>query len=168
MAQFSGICQCGCGAHTLPSVTGTPLRFVRGHWSRKAKVDRYRKVLKDGSFTYLHRLKAERALGKPLPTGAHVHHTDPDHPDSSPLVICQDAAYHKLLHRRMRAKQAGGNPETDRYCPSYKEAKPFGAFGRDRTTSTGLAVRCMACNRARWMAYSETIYARRKSSRAAR
>ena len=47
---------------------------------------------------------AEKALGKPLPPEAKVHHHDPKQ-----LVICQDQAYHLLLHQRMRAYVACGH-----------------------------------------------------------
>ena len=54
----------------------------------------------------LHVLRAEKALGHPLPKGAVVHHVDGDvgNPNAR-LVICQDQAYHLLLHRRARELQ---------------------------------------------------------------
>ncbi len=59
-----------------------------------------------------HVLTAERALGKPLPAGAEVHHVNEVRSDNQPsnLVICQDRAYHKLLHLRTAALNACGNP----------------------------------------------------------
>ncbi|MFA4834804.1 MAG: hypothetical protein WC749_01860 [Dehalococcoidia bacterium] len=55
-----------------------------------------------------HVLKAEKALGKPLPKGAVVHHANGSR-DNGPLVICQDTAYHSLLHQRERALKACGH-----------------------------------------------------------
>ncbi len=54
---------------------------------------------------------AERALGKPLPAGAEVHHVNEIKHDNRPsnLVVCPDRAYHALLHRRARALDACGN-----------------------------------------------------------
>lgn len=54
---------------------------------------------------------AEQALGKKLPFGAEVHHVDenPSNNEPSNLVVCPDAAYHKLLHQRQRAFDACGN-----------------------------------------------------------
>lgn len=56
--------------------------------------------------TYEHIVVAERALGKPLPNGAVVHHVNLDTHDNRPcnLVICPDEAYHRLLHKRMRER----------------------------------------------------------------
>ncbi len=58
-----------------------------------------------------HILVAEKALGRPIPRKAHVHHVDenPLNNASNNLVICENAAYHKLLHRRMRAYKATGD-----------------------------------------------------------
>jgi len=63
----------------------------------------------NGEMVLAHRLRAERALGRPLPPGAVVHHADGSRSPDAPLVICQDQAYHLLLHRRMRVKAAGGD-----------------------------------------------------------
>lgn len=66
-------------------------------------VSGYVMVKHDGKLTYEHRVLAEKALGKPLPEGAIVHHTGA--PDDNygymKLVICPDQAYHTLLHKRM-------------------------------------------------------------------
>lgn len=59
-----------------------------------------------------HVIIAERALGKSLPKKAVVHHVNESPSDNSPtnLVICPDQRYHLLLHVRMRAMAACGNP----------------------------------------------------------
>ena len=97
----------------------------------------------------VHILRAERALGKPLPLGAKVHHADGavDAFDPfAPLVICQDEAYHKLLHLRMKIRAAGGNPNTDKVCSVCKQAKPLNAFGIDRQGPLGRQGTCKACS----------------------
>lgn len=59
---------------------------------------------------------AEKALGKKLPIGAVVHHADENKLNNANdnLVICPNADYHKLLHARQRAVDAG-------YPPSYRK-----------------------------------------------
>lgn len=69
-----------------------------------------------------HVIVAEHFLGKPLPCGAEVHHVNENRSDNRPenLVICPSKAYHKLLHTRMRAIEACGNPSY-RKCPFCKQ-----------------------------------------------
>lgn len=64
-------------------------------------------------------------MGKPLPRGAEVHHVDRNRYNNSPsnLVVCQDHAYHMLLHARQRVVDAGGNPNTQRICLTCKALK---------------------------------------------
>ena len=49
-----------------------------------------------------HILIAEKALGKSLPENSVIHHANGTR-NSGTIVICQDRAYHNLLHQRMRA-----------------------------------------------------------------
>lgn len=78
----------------------------------KARGDGYVGHNVDGKTKLEHVLVAERALGKPLPAGAQVHHWDRDRSNNTPsnLVICPDQSYHRLIHRRMAAMEACGNP----------------------------------------------------------
>lgn len=97
----------------------------------------------------LHRVRAERALGKPLVPTVHIHHPDEDplNPEAR-LVICQDSAYHQLLHFRMRIKAAGGNPNTDRLCSRCKAVKPSTEFNVNRgRKADGLDSFCRNCIR---------------------
>lgn len=106
---------------------GDPL----GGGTRKPNGQGYRTVTGRIVFTIAggkkseHVLVAERALGKPLPKGAEVHHVDenPSNNDPSNLVICPDAAYHKLLHQRQRAFDACGHYEWRKctYCKKYDD-----------------------------------------------
>lgn len=70
-----------------------------------------------------HIVLAERALGRPLPKGAEVHHVDEDITNNAPwnLVICPDHAYHRLLHMRGEAHAACGHYHWRRcmYCKTW-------------------------------------------------
>ena len=69
---------------------------------------------------------AEKALGKPLPNGAEVHHIDENPSNNAPsnLVICPDVAYHKLLHQRQRAFDACGHYgwRKCQFCRQYDDS----------------------------------------------
>ena len=72
---------------------------------------RYNWITHEGKSALEHVVIASRALGKPLPKGAQIHHVDEDgHNNANAnLVICPSKDYHKLLHVRMRALAATGN-----------------------------------------------------------
>lgn len=86
-----------------------------------------------GRHILYHVLVAEKALGKPMPKGAIVHHMNEIKHDNRPsnLVICPDRAYHHLLHQRMRAKQACGKAWYLKccYCKEYDAAENLRAEG---------------------------------------
>ncbi len=70
---------------------------------------------------------AESALGKSLPAGAVVHHANGNKADNrnANLVICPNQRYHFLLHTRMAAINATGNPNSRKcwICGKYDEQK---------------------------------------------
>lgn len=72
-----------------------------------------------------HVLVASAALGKRLPEGAQVHHVNGNKTDnrSENLVICQDRAYHSLLHQRQAALRQTGHADWRRcaYCWTYDD-----------------------------------------------
>lgn len=101
----------------------------------------------------VHVLVVEKALGKPLPPRAVVHHVDEDHQNNANrnLVICQDQGYHKLLHYRARIVRAGGNPNTDKFCADCNACRPLSAFNaRSTHRSSGKQSVCRECQKTRW------------------
>ena len=172
----SGFCQCGCGQPTklakasdsrIGAVKGQPRRFIHGH-SRKGWVPKkgYYAVFDHavGVSRGAHVLVAERALGHRLPPRSHVHHVDGNGMNNEPsnLVICQDAAYHFLLHIRTRTVRAGGNPNTEQQCSTCGEVKPFSGFSRDaKSQALHLKARCRDCaNVIRRKAYQAKLVTR--------
>jgi hypothetical protein len=108
-----------------------------------------------------HRVIVARVLGHPIPAGVEIHHVNGDRRDNrhSNLVVCQDKAYHKLLHVRARIKAAGGNPNTDAVCGRCGQAKPLEAFSRTKLKkSTGRQSVCKPCHE---------MYRRERKARAA-
>ena len=77
---------------------------------------------------------ATRALGKTLPPRAEVHHHDenPDNNKNTNLVICQDHAYHMLLHVRARVVRAGGDPELHAWCSACQDLRLKERFDKYR------------------------------------
>jgi hypothetical protein len=88
---------------------GTPIPPARTHKTFRA-TGGYLFEMKGGTTRYLHVQIAERALGKPLPTMAEIHHVDGDPSNNDPLnlVVCPDHKYHSLLHQRLAAFDATG------------------------------------------------------------
>jgi hypothetical protein len=147
-----GICQCGCGLATNLArqtdrtkgwVAGRPLRFRLGHNNYSPKGDKHPgwkggKIYGEGR-AYLYTpghlrannrgyvlqsiVWAEKALGKPLPPGAKVHHANLDKVDENGLVVCQGESYHQLLHRRTRAFRACGHAGWLKcyFCQNYDD-----------------------------------------------
>jgi len=141
-------CECGCGQPTNQITKsrpergytkGTFARFVHGHYDRASANPSTRSyphegwsqrtghqyVKQNGEGVAIHRLIAERILGRPLPKAARVHHRDgnPTNNQCSNLVICQDNIYHLLLHQRLRALQACGYAHWRKcvFCKEYDD-----------------------------------------------
>ena len=72
-----------------------------------------------------YRVTVEKILGKPLPPGAVVHHWDENRMNNVPsnLAVFPDEAYHNLIHMRMEAYKACGNPNNLKcyVCKQYDE-----------------------------------------------
>jgi hypothetical protein len=78
------------------------VRTSKGRWIHV--IHGYVMIKVEGKLVYEHRVLAEKALGKPLPVGAIVHHmyaTDDNH-GFGKLVICPNQEYHMLLHKRAK------------------------------------------------------------------
>lgn len=125
---------------SVPTKLGRPVLATTKQY-RTVHVDR-------NTRTRLHRFRAERALGHPLPPKAVVHHADGSKADTAQLVICQDQAYHMLLHARMRVAKAGGDPNADAICGKCHTAKRRSEFHRSRSGAFGVCTICMTCSTA--------------------
>lgn len=94
----------------------------------------------NGRKVFEHVLIAERALGHPLPAGAVVHHANGIRADNrrENLVICQNKAYHNLLHARMRARDTTGNPNSKRcrHCGMYDNQEAMRTYEKKRGCGT--------------------------------
>lgn len=142
-------CECGCGNPApIASMTnkrkgwikGHPLRFIHGHHARIApprynggrsktwsgyieiRAKDHPRATRRG-YVREHILVAEKAIGRYLPIVAEVHHVNgvKDDNRTTNLVICENASYHTLLHARMKAYRATGNPDARqcRFCHQY-------------------------------------------------
>lgn len=154
-------CECGCG--TLVSQ-----RFARGHnqrgplshWWTGGRTDHQRGYLlvKDRAhgragtkgYVFEHIKIAELAIGRPLPPGAEVHHVNENTSDNANrnLVICENGAYHKLLHRRTKALRMTGSvhgarclfckqwgvPERDNMNVTWRPTQSLRAYHRPCST----------------------------------
>lgn len=160
------LCACGCGQPAaIPTYTkrkggyikGVPRRFAIGHHGRgvprrrKEIVQTYRTTALYGNRKRLHVAIAETALGHALPADAEVHHVDGVKWNNAHtnLVICQDHAYHMLLHARARVQKAGGDPNTQRICCHCKQLWPTEKLYGGNQCSRCMSAKSLAKRRAR-------------------
>lgn len=146
-----GYCHCGCGQRTaicdrnwkrFGYVKGEPFRYLPSHNKRvRRDANIYTAKRERGESRHEHVVVAERALGRPLPPGAQVHHVDKNRRNNAPtnLVICQDQKYHHLLHVRAKVVRAGGNPNTQRVCTGCERLRSLDEFAKGRAA-------CRACS----------------------
>lgn len=152
------LCKCGCG-EPAPVVQsgcfkGMPCHYIAGHNLRHpngADHPHWKggRIIQNG-YAFVKRIGhprahkqtgylmeqievAERALGRALPLQAVVHHVNEQKSDNrgENLVICEDRAYHNLLHQRLRAYRATGNPEARKcwVCKQYDDVKNLKLYG---------------------------------------
>ena len=83
------------------------------------RADRY-------GYVYEHVVVAEKALGRYMPDKSEVHHVSKVKGDNrgSNLVICQDHAYHALLHQRRAALMNAGTVDAKKCTFCKKWGKP--------------------------------------------
>ena len=128
------LCECGCGKETKIArqtrtgrgwIKGQPLRFIAHHQMHGLKrwendsgyillyMPEHPSSTKGGCIRE-HVFICEKVLGKYLPIKAQVHHFNEIKSDNrnENLVICEDAFYHQLLHKRTVAIRETGNPNS--------------------------------------------------------
>lgn len=145
-----GKCACGCGSDTKIATEnrydrgcskGRPMKFIKNHHTRGQLNYKWRngkKSINNGKYETIkcenhyhadnrgyvreHILVAEKALGKPLPHKAVIHHIDGDglNNQNHNLVICQNNKYHLLIEQRTRAYKECQHANW-RKCPYCKE-----------------------------------------------
>lgn len=105
--------------HHLKGRTGNKANHWKGGNSRSYSKKKYCEI-------------AEKALGKPLPKTAVVHHLDGNFTNNNKknLVICENNGYHLLLHARERALRACGYPGWLKCCYCKKYDKPKNLYIR--------------------------------------
>jgi hypothetical protein len=119
--------------------------FVLGHWAKAnsgyLSEIRYKNAKTPHGDGYIsvrigkrnkleHIAIAEQALGKNQPKGACEHHVNGNRSDNTKknLVICQDSAYHQLLHKRARALEACGHADYLKCVHCKRWDKPENMF----------------------------------------
>jgi hypothetical protein len=97
-----------CGMHYRRVQRYGRIDLIRAPNGSGSQTGGYKTTYDDkGRLRYEHIIIAEKALGKPLPPGAVVHHVTQDRMDNHgpfKLVVCPDQAYHMKIHQLMREK----------------------------------------------------------------
>ncbi len=115
------------------------------NWKGGKSIAQHGYIVINKTKTYEHILIAEKALGKPLPPKAVVHHWDenPQNNEPSNLVICEDQRYHFLLHARARRLRDTGE------CGRCKVIKPLDDFHVVSRNWDKRNWQCKICNNAK-------------------
>lgn len=132
-------CKCGCGGVTKIAtrtrqergwIKGEHVSFIYGHILRDSNkpIGNIGNGITTKGYEYttggklVHRDKIEKLLNKPLASKVFVHHWDENRSnnENSNLLVCQDNAYHRLIHQRMNAYKYSGNANW-RKCYICKE-----------------------------------------------
>lgn len=94
-----------------------------------------------------HIIIVEKALGRYLPEAHPVHHFNEVGTDNrnSNLVVCENAAYHRLLHSRQRIVAAGGDADLDKICSRCERLLPRTEFSNSSNRYDGLNPSCRRC-----------------------
>jgi hypothetical protein len=124
------------GGRTI--IGGYPVILIHGH--HRADPNGYVKE---------HLVIAEKALGKPLLSKHPVHHFNDLKADNANtnLVICENNAYHKLLHARQRIVRLGGDPNVVKKCGVCKQLIDKADFHANAAMPDGLNQNCKVCTR---------------------
>jgi len=87
-------------------------------------------------YVFEHVLFAEKSLGENLPANAIIHHHDGNGTNNNPgnLVVCENNAYHKILHLRQKALKESGSVNLRKcvFCKNYDSLNnltPIGTGG---------------------------------------
>jgi hypothetical protein len=92
----------------------------------------YMYIFYNGEHIFQHIVIVEKILGKKLPEGAVIHHINCNGLDNrnENLVVCQNQAYHNLLHTRMRAVCAGFPPYflKCQHCKNFDDPKNMTSY----------------------------------------
>ncbi len=120
----------------------------RGYW---LILDREHSRSNHKGYVFEHIVIAEKALGYSLPKSVEIHHVNETPLDNAHtnLVICQDRAYHRLLHQRQRVLNAGGNPNTDKLCCACKGLQAKIDFHLSKRNGDGRTEMCKSCTKIR-------------------
>lgn len=124
--------------------------YIDSQGYRQIRMPDHPRAHRGNGYVFEHILVAENALGKFLPPGAVIHHVNEVRSENrnDNLVICQDAIYHSLIHRRKRIVDAGGDPDAHRICSVCKRCLLIECFSKNRASADGINAICKVCGNA--------------------